>query len=199
MKYILSVAIILSFTLSGCGPENTEDSPDVYFAALKEKEKKEAIHEYSDSVPQGVMEKDVALQFKDSGAYVNKLRDGYWVAYIIDSSLDGGYVEGVPSVKGHRMNLACIVYKEEGNYKAGKGTGVWKRFITSDNRFPFRWVLTHETTYKNGLKDGTAIYYDYGDTLTVSTYKKGKLLNKKIIHEENLLKSKIWESIDNKK
>ena len=189
MKKVLSLITLQSLLLLGCQQEDNKEIQNVSYTHQRESIKQEDVHAYSELLPKGMMEKYIALQFKDSGLYVNKLKKGFWVEYSIDSSLNGSEVQGMPLVKGGTMNLACTVMRDEGNYETGKENGVWKRFSTLDNRFPFRWDLTYETEYKNGLKDGNEVLYDHGDFIKITSYKKDKILSKKTIHEPDPFKA----------
>ena len=189
MKKVLSLIILQSLFLLSCQQEGANEVQDVSYPHQSESKKQEDAHTYSELLPKGMMEKYIALQFKDSGLYTNKLKNGFWVEYSVDSSLNGNEVQGMPLVKGGTMNLACTVMRDEGNYEAGKENGIWRRFSTLDNRPPFRWDLTYETEYKNGLKDGNQVLYDHGDSIKITVFKKDKILSKKTIHEQDPFKA----------
>ncbi len=74
MKKVLSLIILQSLFLFGCQQEDTKEIQDVSYPHQRESIKQEDVHAYSELLPKGMMEKYIALQFKDSGLYVNKLK-----------------------------------------------------------------------------------------------------------------------------
>lgn len=75
-----------------------------------------------------------------------------------------------------------------------KCEGIWKEYITDDNRLDFKW------SYKNNLKDG--IYYGYtltGKVETVGHYKNNQLSGVLVYFDLNQKPEKVqvWKEIKN--
>jgi antitoxin component YwqK of YwqJK toxin-antitoxin module len=84
--------------------------------------------------------------------YRNDLQDGVMTEYSEDGKIitKGEYIDGL---KEGAWILELPDYREEGSYQAGKRTGEWKHYYTSNNRLRFTGKFI------DGIPDGMQIFY----------------------------------------
>lgn len=98
-------------------------------------------------------------QLKDSGQLVNRIKEGMWNEYSIDSSLFGQTTEVVIGDQTLNYTNGITLEKFTGLYRKGKREGKWSLFRSSSKKLPLEWDKDEVTEYSNGLKNGTQIRY----------------------------------------
>ncbi|MBI3502372.1 MAG: hypothetical protein HY063_11315 [Bacteroidetes bacterium] len=99
----------------------------------------------------------IIKQFKDSGSFVNGLKDGKWFEY------------ADTSITGDTIYIAAI-----GNYSKGQREGAWLLYLAHMAYGHLPWELFSKTNYLHGKKNGNEILFRGHDTSRVATYVNGK-------------------------
>jgi len=102
------------------------------------------LQNYIDSLGNQPFNQIIIDSLKDRGEYNMKLKDGYWVEYVIDSTL---------------LPRSITLIKKEGLYKNGKREDVWKYYKCYSKDFPLHWDFQETYEYKNGLFHGYWRHY----------------------------------------
>lgn len=101
---------------------------------------------------------------KDSGLFVNNLKEGIWIEYSIDSSRLGVNSKVIVGDKSIDFSHGITLEKSVGTYQDGRREGMWTMFRSFDNELPLSWGRKSETDYRMGLKNGVEIVYQgYGE------------------------------------
>lgn len=96
------------------------------------------------------------IALKDSGVYLDNLKDGLWIEYPIDTSI----MESNTNIRNDSIKSYIYkpdINKQTGLYKSGKKDGRWSFYFQS--KALNGWFLDKVVDYKNGLKDGLEVKY----------------------------------------
>jgi len=154
MRQQLLILIVFITSLAACSGQTTDKK-------AVEKKVTDAVNKWMEnpSLDNDTFDLKILDQLKDSGQYVNNVKEGLWKEYSIDSSMVGLKYDVVIGSKTLTHDYGIILEKFVGAYTRGKREGVWTGYKSFSKHPPVDWEIKSFTEYSNGLKNGTEAYY----------------------------------------